>query len=396
MHFPAVPRTSLIPPSLGGPACVDALGFPRYAATIWLDFLNAHAANATREKYARAISSLYRDAEAMQPPVDLDKAIIETNLGDLRTVLSSALLGHQSRQTADRRWELQKRFVFGMLGMVNAGHAPELSRQLKTLQRSFSQLRNAPAARPTSQTARSLPADVLEDMFELIDPTNPRNPFRTAAARWRNYTMVLLLFQLGLRRGEMLLLTPDSIHAEFDFRLGHQVYWLDVREPSYDDSRASAPRLKNAWAARDLPVSRTLISAVDIYVSQFRGDPDHGFLFSSSRGLPLAEQSIEAMFQVIKRNLSPSARESLAARAGNQLSPHSLRHTASVVRYQRFSSSGMGHEEMSRRIRPFMGWAPGSEMPFHYARKFFEPRYAKLWDETFDDALAALREGIGC
>lgn len=395
MHSPAVSRLSLIPPSLCGPACVDALGFPRYAATIWLDFLNAHAANATREKYARAISSLYRDAEAMQPPVDLDKALIETNLRDIRAVLSSALLGHQSRQAADKRWALQKRFVFGILDMVNAEQAHELSRQLKELQRSYSQLRNAPAARPTSQTARSLPADVLEDMFELVDPTSCRNPFRTATARWRNYTMVLMLFQLGLRRGEMLLLTPDSIHSEFDFRLGCQVHWLKITQPDLADTRASPPRLKNGWAARDLPLSRTLLSAIDIYTSQYRLSADHGFLFSSSQRLPLSEQSVEEIFQVIKRNLSPSARESLAARAGNQLSPHSLRHTASVVRYQRFSSSGMDHEEMSRRIRPFMGWAPGSEMPFHYARKFFEPRYAKLWDETFDDALAALREGIG-
>lgn len=280
--------------------------------------------------------------------------------------------------------------------MVNAVQAPELSRQLRTLQRSFSQLRNAPTARPASQTARSLPADVLEDMFELVDPTSRRNPFRTTAARWRNYTMVLILFQLGLRRGELLLLTPDSIHSEFDFRLGRQVYWLSISQPDCEDTRASPPRLKNSWAARDLPLSHTLISAIDIYTSQYRGDPPHGFLFTSAQQLPLSEQSVEEVFQVIKRKLGQSARKSLAARAGDQLSPHSLRHTASVVRYQRFSSSGMDHEEMGRRIRPFMGWAPGSEMPFHYARKFFEPRYAKLWDETFDDALAALREGIGC
>lgn len=387
---------SLLPPSLSGPACVDALGFPRYAATIWLDFLNAHAAIATREKYARAISGLYCDAEAMQPPVDLDKALIETDLGALRAVLSSALLGHQTRQAADKRWALQKRFVFGILEMVNGGQVPELSRQLKTLQRSYSQIRSAAPTKPISQTARSLPADVLEDMFELVDPTSRRNPFRTTIARWRNYTMVLLLFQLGLRRGEMLLLTPDSIHSEFDFRLGKQVHWLDINQPACEDSRASPPRLKNAWAVRELPLSHTLVSALDVYISQYRGDPDHEFLFSSAQRLPLSEQSVEEIFQVIKRNLSPSAHESLAARAGNQISPHSLRHTASVVRYQRFSSSGMDHEEMSRRIRPFMGWAPGSEMPFHYARKFFEPRYANLWDETFDDALAALREGIGC
>ena len=167
-----------------------------------------------REKHARAISGLYRDAEAMQPPVDLDKALLETNLRDLRAVLSSALIGHQSRGTADRRWDLQKRFVFGMLDMVNVVRAPELSQQLRMLQRSFSQLRNAPAARPASQTARSLPADVLEDMFELVDPTSGRNPFRMMTARWRNYSIVLLLFQLGLRRSELLLLRRSSMSGE--------------------------------------------------------------------------------------------------------------------------------------------------------------------------------------
>jgi len=54
----------------------------------------------------------------------------------------------------------------------------------------------------------------------------------------------------------------------------------------------------------------------------------------------------------------------------------------------------MEFEEIGRRIRPFMGWAPGSEMPFHYARAFFEPRYAKMWNESFDDTLAALRSGV--
>lgn len=385
---------SLIPASLRGPVCTDALGLPRYAATIWLDFLNAHQAIATREKHAFAISQLYHDAERLNPPVDLDRALVAADLNAIQRVLSSALLGHQSQTAPEKRWALQRRFVFGVLSMINGADPRDLSKDLQRLQRSYSQLRAQPKAATASIQVKSLPAIVLEDVFDIVNPDSERNPFRTETNRWRNYAMALMLFQLGLRRSELLLLTPDSLQNEFDFRTGKQVFWVSIRPPEHEDRRSSSPQLKNHWASRDLPLSRALTAAIDNYIVHYRGDPAHGYLFSSQEGAPISKQSLNEIFLKIKRSLSAQARNALAARANDQLSPHSLRHTAAVVRYQRFSEGGMEFEEIGRRIRPFMGWAPGSEMPFHYARAFFEPRYAKMWNESFDDTLAALRSGV--
>ncbi|MBK1975398.1 site-specific integrase [Brevundimonas diminuta] len=384
---------SLIPAPLRGPACTDALGLPRYAATIWLDFLNAHQAVATREKHALAISQLYHDAELLSPPVDLDQALVAADLSAIQRVLSSALIGHQTRTAPEKRWALQRRFVFGVLNMINGTNPQNISQDLKRLQRSYSQLRAQPKVSTASQQIRSLPAIVLEDMFEILNPNSDKNPFRAPTNRWRNYAIALMLFQLGLRRSELLLLTPDSLQNEFDFRTGKQIFWVSVRTTEHEDLRVGSPQLKNHWESRDLPLSRALVAAIDSYIVQYRGDPPHGYLFSSQEGAPLSVQSLNDIFLKIKRSLSVQARKALATRANDQLSPHSLRHTAAVVRYQRFSAGGMEMEEIGRRIRPFMGWAPDSEMPFHYARAFFEPRYAKMWDESFDDTLAALRNG---
>lgn len=382
---------SLIPPALVGPRCTDPDGFPRYAATIWLDFLHAHQAVATREKHALSIGRLYRDAEAMNPSVDLDSALMTANILDLERVLSSALIGHQAHGSDDKRWAVQKRFVFGFLATVIGAESPDLTRELKRLERTYAQLRSG--SMPRNIPVRSVPADVLEDLFEVIRPDSFRNPFRTEVARLRNFIIFLLLFQLGLRLGEMLLLTPDSFSNEFDFRTGTQVYWVTVEASAQHDIRARAPRLKNGWASRQLPLSKELVSAIDIYVSQCRGNPPHAFLLSSQEGRPLSRQSVDLVFAQAKKRLSKDALQSLHVKAGGGMSPHSLRHTAAVVRFQRFADSGMSHDEMVRRMRPFFGWAPGSEMPFHYARAFFDPRYAKMWDETFDDALSALRHG---
>lgn len=171
---------SLIPASLRGPVCTDALGLPRYAATIWLDFLNAHQAIATREKHALAISQLYHDAERLIPPVDLDQALVAADLSAIQRVLSSALIGHQSRAVPEKRWALQRRFVFGVLSMINGADPRDLSKDLQRLQRSYSQLRAQPRAATASLQVKSLPADYGA---EIIAPKELGNEPRMAVPK---------------------------------------------------------------------------------------------------------------------------------------------------------------------------------------------------------------------
>lgn len=78
--------------ALLGPYCADPFGVPRYSSTIWIDFLNGHLATSTRAKYAGAANALYRQAESMVPPIDLDAALLSADLSSLEAVLSASLL----------------------------------------------------------------------------------------------------------------------------------------------------------------------------------------------------------------------------------------------------------------------------------------------------------------
>lgn len=97
---------------------------------------------------------------------------------------------------------------------------------------------------------RGLPAGVLEDLYELVSPDSSRNPFRTEANRWRNFTIVMLLLHAGLRGGELLRMAVDAIAEEYDPCLGQDRMWLNVLENPYedDDPRVDTPSFKNALA----------------------------------------------------------------------------------------------------------------------------------------------------
>jgi integrase len=58
---------------------------------------------------------------------------------------------------------------------------------------------------------RSLAAEVIEALYELLDPESPRNPFRDGSSRWRVYIIFILLLHQGLRRGELLCMSSDGL-----------------------------------------------------------------------------------------------------------------------------------------------------------------------------------------
>jgi len=376
-----------------GPYCADPFGVPRYSSTIWIDFLNGHLATSTRAKYAGAANALYSQAESMVPPIDLDAALLSADLSSLEAVLSASLLASGGNLNGQSRWRLSKKFVFSILENVVRTDAVELRRELGRIKRLYAQLR--PPGRQPNLQLRAIPPDVLEELYEVFRPDSPRNPFRTDANKWRNFVMMLLLTQLGLRKGEILSLGVSALRTEFDEAAGGMRHWLSIDgKLVQQDTRARRASLKNGSAVRQLPISLSLLTALDTYISQYRGDPAHAFLFNSQQGSPLAPSTVDQFVATAVKHLSIKAIDSVRRHADGKLSPHSFRHTSAIIRLQRFRSSGMDHDEAMRRLRPFFGWTRDSEMPFHYARAYFDPRYAQLWDEDFELALAALREGV--
>ena len=51
---------------------------------------------------------------------------------------------------------------------------------------------------------RSLPAEIVEALYEMLDPESSSNPFHGLVSRWRVYTIFILLLHQGLRREDLL------------------------------------------------------------------------------------------------------------------------------------------------------------------------------------------------
>lgn len=382
-----------LPETLTGPFCADHRGLPRYCSTIWIDVLNGHLAPSTRYLYASAANSLYQQAASVVPNVDFDAALLAPDFSAIERVLSSSLLARQADQDL-RRWQLACGFAFSILENLVGIDDPAMKQRLRVMRQRFAQLRVRP--RRPSNPGRSLPWLAIEDLYEIFDPTSRRNPFRTPSNRWRNFVLFLVLVQLGLRSGEVLNLTVDSLKQQFDPGLGEVRHWLDVCPADQSsDKRSRKPSLKNRHAVRQLPVPQTLAVAIDTYASQYRPDVDHAFLFSSAEGRPLAPSSLGSLIDVALRHMSPQALAALRYEGISKVSPHDFRHTSTVIRIQRFMDAGMELEEALHRLRPFFGWKRSSDMPFHYAGTYFAPRHSKVWDETFERSLIALRAGSG-
>lgn len=293
-----------LPDPVSGPYCADHHGIPRYCSTIWIDVLNGHLAPSTRYRYANAANSLYLQADAMVPKIDLDAALLTPNMEDIERVLSSSLLARQADQNL-RHWQLACGFAFSILENV-VSDSQAMKQRLRFMRQRFAQLRVRP--RRPSNRGRSLPSEVLEDLYEIFDPHSPRNPFRTPANRWRNFTLFLLLVQLGLRRGEALSLTVGSLRQQFDPSIGAVRHWLDIGPADrVSDKRSRKPALKNRHAVRQLPVPQVLAIAIDTYVTQHRRDVDHAFLFCSAEGGPLAPNSLGDLVKIAARHMSAEA-----------------------------------------------------------------------------------------
>lgn len=329
----------------------------------------------------------------MIPSVDLDAALLAPDFLAIERVLSSSLLARQADRDL-RQWQLACRFAFSILENLVGIDDPAMKQRLRVMRQRFAQLRVRPRRPPNP--GRSLPCLAVEDLYEIFDPASPRNPFRTSSSRWRNFVVFLVLVQLGLRRGEALSLTVNSLKQQFDPSLGEVRHWLDVCPAGqHADRRSRKPGLKNRHAIRQLPVPQVLAVAIDTYVSQYRPDVDHAFLFSSAEGHPLALSSLGNLIDVASRHMSPQALEALRYEGISKVSPHDFRHTSAVIRIQRFMDAGMELEEAVHRLRPFFGWKRSSDMPFHYAGAYFAPRHSRVWDETFEKSLLALRAGLG-
>lgn len=196
-------------------------------------------------------------------------------------------------------------------------------------------------------------------VLRAIVPGSPSNPFEPRN-QFRNFTLVLTYYQLGVRLSEALAMKT------VDLRLEGPTPTVTVvrRADDPDDPRARQPLVKTK--GRPLPVSGPLALLLTQWVTEHRADKKRypkvrktPYVFVSHFGTPLTKDAVGLIFRTLRScpGVPP------------HFSPHLLRHTWND-RFSKLAGESELREAVERQIRNFlMGWSDSSEQGGAYSRR---------------------------
>jgi integrase len=212
-----------------------------------------------------------------------------------------------------------------------------------------------------------------------MHPDSAENPFPDKAIRLRNYIILLLGLDMGLRRSEMLLIKTSDIHWH-----SRQLAVVNLEDESLDP-RTMAPQFKTH--ERMLVMTDDLYDAITEYESNYRHRKPrsgtsqarkHPFLLVAHKrneGGPLTIKAIDGVLSRV-REIAPELAH---------VHPHILRHDAvyTMLESMREELAALTPEDRTTQVQKTLtwmfGWSPGSDMPGRYGAKF--------WKEEADKAI---------
>lgn len=178
---------------------------------------------------------------------------------------------------------------------------------------------------------------------EIIAPGSPKNPF-DEKVQFRNFLIVELLRQTGMRRGELL-----SLRVKGDIDQVKRQIKIVSQHDTAQDPRVNQPLVKTLDHA--IPITQYLVDLIVRYVKERRSIPSlgsHGYLFVThkagpTQGYPLSKASIREMFNTVRK----------AEPRISHLTPHKLRHlfSAQMAHEQLEGPNDANSKELHRRTR---------------------------------------------
>ncbi|PNW66765.1 tyrosine-type recombinase/integrase [Aeromonas veronii] len=255
----------------------------------------------------------------------------------------------------------------------------EVVQQINAMAEQIKMRRPSKKCRNSDLQDRSLSDVQLDALFELIQPGSESNPF-SIEVQHRNRLMILLLFYLGIRGGELLNIRIQDI--DFSTNRIRVVRRADERA----DSRTNEPNAKTR--ERLLPLAESLVQELHCYITQdrrkIRNAKRNDYLFVTYKsgptvGNPISKEGYHKIFSVV-RAVSPQ----LYATTG-----HSLRHTWNRKFSERMDAMDeQVSEERQEQVRSYlMGWRENSGTAATYNKRFIQQK-------GFEAALA-LQNGNG-
>lgn len=374
----------------------DAAPLPILVPFIYVQLKLRQRAYNTAAAHLRAILAFYTYAETRG--LDIDETILSCHFDAILALLDGYAIWLQSSRQADN--------LVARIGKAETVLFPQIDprtrdQYLRLLKKylSWCVTRYIPRAHQNSANQANIEvvfadvADVIERRFEshiinvsphharyrsltdtqlqivrtLIRPGATANPF-PERLQLRNWLMIELLLETGMRRGELLKLYTTDVND------GSQHAYVSINERANDpgDPRAEEPALKTH--GRTVGISAQLYEVYERYIQGERRPLRNGkpmkllyrYLFISDRGRPL---SIRALSNVLDRLFLTIE----LAHPGllPTLSAHDFRHTF-ADRFLAYLVEKRGHdlERATDELRRVCGWSETSTMPRRYASRY--------------------------
>jgi site-specific recombinase XerD len=374
----------------------DVAPLPMLVPFIYVQLKLRYRAYNTAAAHLRAIQAFYTYAKTRG--LDIDEAILACHFESILALLDGYAIWLQSGRHADN--------LIARIGTAEMAPFPQIDPRtrdqylrLLKLYLSWCVTRYIPRAHQNSTTLANIEvvfadvADVIERRFEshiinvrpdharyrsltdtqlqiirtLIRPSATENPF-PERLQLRNWLMIELLLETGIRRGELLKLYTTDINQ------GSQHAYVSVNDREHDpgDPRAEEPALKTH--GRTVGISAQLYEVYERYIQSERrpmrdGKPmklPYRYLFISDRGRPLSIRALSSVLDRLFLTIELAHPGLLPT-----LSAHDFRHTF-ADRFLAYLVEQRGYdlERATDELRRVCGWSETSTMPRRYASRY--------------------------
>jgi len=209
-----------------------------------------------------------------------------------------------------------------------------------------------------SKDKLGLTADQQAELLRIVAASdeNSDNPFNRPV-RARNETIVRLLLETGIRRGELCKLRVEDVNL----REAESAFIAVVRNPDDPwDPRKDEPEVKTL--NRRIPLRRVTKDLMFDYLLKHRGRCRHPYFFTSSRGaVPLDVTAVNRIFSGI--------REGSRAFANVDLTPHIMRHTFEENLARQADKLHWTDKQLNDVTNYLSGWTAQSKQAVAYQRR---------------------------